>query len=197
MQKKLLFLVQLVLCTLLCLPARVMAQSGSTVLQPQFGKQTVTVETGQEITFYDPKGTDYIPSSNYSNAQSLLVFKPAQEGMSIQITFEQFELIGSNSSYPAFINVYNGEADADNSFSYATNSKGVTPDNLKLPEGNLMEMLTGTLDAAKTFYSTDPSGMMSVGYLYRHAEKCDGWVAKVKCIKPEDMQEKQETYHQQ
>lgn len=46
MQKKLLFLVQLVLCTLLCLPARVMAQSGSTVLQPQFGKQTVTVETG-------------------------------------------------------------------------------------------------------------------------------------------------------
>ena len=91
MQKKLLFLVQLVLCTLLCLPARVMAQSGSTVLQPQFGKQTVTVETGQEITFYDPKGTDDIPSSSSSNAQSLLVFKPAQEGMSIQITFEQFE----------------------------------------------------------------------------------------------------------
>lgn len=95
MQKKLLFLVQLVLSMSLCLPARVMAQSGNTVLQPQFGKQTVTVETGQEITFYDPKGTDYIPSSSSSNAQSLLVFKPAQEGMSIQITFEQFELIGS------------------------------------------------------------------------------------------------------
>ena len=51
-----------------------------------------------------------------------------------------------------------------------------------------MEMLTGTLDAAKTFYSTDPSGMMSVGYLYRYAEKCDGWVAKVMCVKLEDMQ---------
>ena len=54
MQKKLLFLVQLVLSMSLCLPARVMAQSGNTVLQPQFGKQTVTVETGQEITFYVP-----------------------------------------------------------------------------------------------------------------------------------------------
>lgn len=188
MQKKLLFLVQLVLSMSLCLPARVMAQSGNTVLQPQFGKQTVTVETGQEITFYDPKGTDYIPGSSSSNAQSLLVFKPAQEGLSIQITFEQFDLIGSSDSYPAFINVYNGEADADNSFSYATNTGGVTSYNLKLPEGDLMEMLTGTLDAAKTFYSTDPSGMMSVGYLYRYAEKCDGWVAKVKCVKLEDMQ---------
>ena len=157
MQKKLLFLVQLVLSMSLCLPARVMAQSGNTVLQPQFGKQTVTVETGQEITFYDPKGTDFIPSSNSSNAQSLLVFKPAQAGMSIQITFEQFELIGSSSSYPAFINVYNGEADADNSFSYATSSSGVTSYNLKLPEGDLMEMLTGTLSASKTYYSTDPS----------------------------------------
>lgn len=188
MQKKLLYLVQFVLCSLLCLPVRVMAQSDDTILQPQFGKQIVTVSTGQELTFYDPKGTASIPSSSGSNAQSLVVFKPAEAGMSVQITFEQFEVIGSSSYYPAYVNVYYGEADADNSFTYATSTGEVTSGNLKLPEGTLAEQLTGTLSAPKTYYSTDPSGALSVGYLYRYAEACDGWVAKVKCVKLEDMQ---------
>lgn len=188
MQKKLLFLVQFVLCSVLCMPVRVMAQSNDVILQPQFGKQTVTVPTGQELTFYDPKGTASIPSSTASNAQSLLVFKPAEAGMSVQITFEQFEVIGSSNSYPAYVNVYHGEADADGTFAYATSVSEVTSSNLKLPEGNLAEQLTGTLAAPKTFYSTDPSGALSVGYLYRYAEACDGWVAKVKCVKLEDMQ---------
>ncbi len=188
MQKKLLFLVQFVLCSLLCLPFRVMAQGEDVILQPQFGKQTVTVATGQELTYYDPMGTASIPGSMSSNAQSLLVFKPAEAGMSVQITFERLELIGSSSSYPAYMNVYYGEADADATFAYATTTSGMTSSNLRLPEGTLAEQLTGTLSAPKTFYSNTPDGAMSVGYLYRYAEDCEGWVAKVKCVKLEDMQ---------
>lgn len=188
MQKRLLLLVQVVLCSVLCLPARAVAQDSNTVLQPKFGKQVVTVPAGQELTFYDPMGTDDIPGANSSNAQSLLVFKPGQEGLSVQVTFEQFDLVGSSASYPAYVNVYSGEADADNSFAYATDNYGVGR-NLKLPEGNLLkEQLTGTLASPVTYFSTSPDGALSVGYLYRYAEDCKGWVAKVKCIKLEDMQ---------
>ena len=188
MQKKLFFLVQLVLCSVLCLPARVMAQEDNTILQPQFGKQVVTVETGQELTFYDPKGTDPIPAAMASNAQSLVVFKPAEQGMSIQITFEQFELKDDGNDWPAYINIYDGEADADNSFTYATTYGEVNGSNLKLPEGNVVEQLTGTKDAPFTYYSSSSDGAMSVGYLYRYAKRSEGWVAKVTCVKLENMQ---------
>ncbi len=179
---------QLVLCAALWLPARVMAQDADVILQPQFGKQTVTVETGQELTFYDPNGTDPIASTSANNAQSLVVFKPAQAGMSIQITFEQFEVIGSSGSYPAYVKLYNGEADADNSFTYATNTYEVTSGNLRLPKGDLLDSLANRPSVPRTYYSTSADGAMSVGYLYRYAERCDGWVAKVKCIKLENMQ---------
>lgn len=188
MQRKLLFLMQLVLCSVLCIPARVMAQDADVILQPQFGKQTVTVEAGQELTFYDPKGADPIPSAYASNAQSLLVFRPAQAGLSIQITFEQFEVIGSNSSYPAYVKVYDGEADADNSFTYATSESELTSENLGLPAGKLVDSLDNKPSVPRTYYSRSADGVMSVGYLYRYAERCEGWVAKVKCVRLEDMQ---------
>lgn len=187
MQKKYSYLMLALVLSMLWLPMQLMAQDdANTVLQPQFGKQTVTVATGQEITFYDPKGTGSISANSSNNTQSLVVFKPAEAGLSVQITFESFDVKPYNASYPAYVNVYNGEADADNSFKFATTTSEVAS-NLKLPEGNLLEQLSGTLSAPKTYYSTTTDGALSVGFLYRDAKNSEGWVAKVKCVKLESM----------
>ena len=109
MKKKYSYLMLALLWSMLWLPMQLMAQDDpNTVLQPQFGKQTVTVATGQEITFYDPKGTGIIYANSSNNTQSLTVFKPAEAGMSVQITFESFDVKPYSASYPAFVNVYNG-----------------------------------------------------------------------------------------
>ncbi|MBR3390833.1 MAG: hypothetical protein IKG83_10055, partial [Prevotella sp.] len=49
---------------LLCIPIQMFAQSTRTVNQLQFGKQTVTVASDEEITFYDPWGTADIVDNN-------------------------------------------------------------------------------------------------------------------------------------
>ena len=181
--------IQVILTSLLLLifaPSQISAEETDAVNQPQFGKKTITVNSNQELTYYDMNGTEDINSSLSSNSQSLLVFKPAEAGMSIQITFEKIEVIGSSDSYPAFMNIYNGEADAANTFSYATKTSEVNSSNLNLPDGKLIEKLSGTY-TNKVYYSTEASGALSVGYLYRYAEDCSGWVAKVKCIKLNNM----------
>lgn len=187
MQKKYSYLMLALVLSMLWLPLQLMAQDdANTVLQPQFGKQTVTVATGQEIIFYDPKGTGSISATSSNNTQSLTVFKPAEAGMSVQITFESFDVKPYTASYPAYVNVYNGEADADNSFTFATTTSEVA-NNLKLPTGEVLEQLSGTFSSPKTYYSTTSDGALSVGFLYRDATKSDGWVAKVKCVKLDNM----------
>ena len=186
MQKKYSYLMLALLLSMLWLPAQLRADDSNTVVQPQFGKQTVTVATGQEITFYDPKGTGSITASATNNTQSLVVFKPAEAGMSVQVTFESFDVKEFSKSYPAYVNIYNGEADADNSFTFAKTTSEVSG-NLKLPEGDILEKLTGTLTDPKSFYSTTSDGALSVGFLYHNANTCEGWVAKVKCVKLENM----------
>lgn len=187
MQKKYSYLMLALLWSMLWLPMQLMAQDDpNTVLQLQFGKQTVTVAKGQEITFYDPKGTGTILANSSNNTQSLTVFKPAEAGMSVQITFESFDVKPYTASYPAFVNVYNGEADADNSFTFATTTSEVAS-SLKLPTGDVLEQLSGTFSVPKMYYSTSADGALSVGFLYRDAAKSDGWVAKVKCVKLENM----------
>ena len=187
MQKKYSYLMLALVLSMLWLPVQLMAQDDANiVLQPQFGKQTVTVANGQEITFYDPKGTGSISASSSNNTQSLTVFKPAEAGMSVQITFESFDVKPYSNNYPAYVNVYNGEADADNSFTFATTTSEVVS-NLTLPSGDVLEQLSGTLSSPKTYYSTTSDGALSVGFLYRDATNCEGWVAKVKCVKLENM----------
>lgn len=184
MQKKYSYLMLALLLSMLWLPMQLMAQDGNTVLQPQFGKQTVTVATDQELTYYDYKGTGSIMSSNSSNSHSLLVFKPAEQGYSIMITFESFDVRTQMGSYQGYAKVYDGEVD-DTGFTWATTINEVTKDT-KLPEGNVIETLDGIYDR-KSFYSTTTDGALSVGFIYRYSFKADGWVAKVKCVKLEDM----------
>lgn len=185
MQKKYSYLVLALLWSMLWLPMQLMAQDDpNTVLQPQFGKQTVTVATGQEITYYDWKGTGSISASSSSNSQSLTVFKPAEAGMSVQITFESFDVRNDGSGWFGQAKIYNGEVD-DSNFTWATTTGDVTASST-LPAGNVIETLDGTY-TNKVYYSTASDGALSVGFLYRYAKACNGWVAKVKCVKLENM----------
>lgn len=176
---------------LLCIPLQMHAQSTREVLQPQFGKQTITVASDEVITFKDPKGdTDY-SGTTAENAQSLTVFQPAEAGMSIQITFESMNMGGSNSYY-SFANVYSGNPDADNAFTWATKTSDVATSysSSLLPSGNILRAYPNERNQTytnETYVSASEDGIVSVGFTYRYAYSCTGWVAKVKAVKLENM----------
>ena len=161
------------------------------VLQPQFGKQIVEVADGDEIPFYDPWGTGNIVAQNDYNAQSLVVFKPVETGKSVRITFEEIDLNEYGSSYPLYINLYDGIADADNTFSFPTTTSGVT-------SSSSFTGMTGTLMAEKinnankptlpaTYTSNSADGALSVAFLHRNSNTSKGWVAKVTVVQLESM----------
>ncbi|MBR5928840.1 MAG: DUF4465 domain-containing protein [Prevotella sp.] len=161
------------------------------VLQPQFGKQIVEVADGDEIPFYDPWGTQNISGSTSYNAQSLVVFKPAEAGKSVRITFEELDLKQYGASYPIYLNIYDGVADADNSFTFATSTSGVNG-------SSSFANMTGTLQAEKinndnkpslpaTYTSNTSDGALSVGFLHYNSSNCTGWVAKVTVVQLENM----------
>lgn len=161
------------------------------VNQRQFGKQEITVATDEVITFYDPWGTENIVDQSANNAQSLTVFKPAEAGKSIQITFETIDLKQFSNSYFLYLNIYDGIADADNSFIWATTASEVT-------SSSSLSGMSGTLIAEKINNDNKPSlpavytsasadGALSVGFMHRNSNKCEGWVAKVKVVTLENM----------
>ena len=171
----------LVVLVCVILPAGAHARE---VRQLQFGKQTIDVAADESITFTDMNGYTGISSSSSNNSQSLTVFKPAQ-GMAIQVSFERLDVRNDGTSWPAYVNVYAGDPDADESFTYATSTSGVQATST-LPAGTVLEKLDGTYENL-TYTSTDPSGIISVGYLYRWAKTIDGWKATVKCVTLDDM----------
>ena len=161
------------------------------VNQPQFGKQVIEVATDEVITFYDPWGTAGIVDNNSYNAQSLTVFKPAVAGQSVQVTFETLDLEQFNNSYYLYLNVYDGVADADDSFTWAASTNEVT-------STASLSALSGTLLAEKinndsklalpaVYTSSTADGALSVGFMHRNSNQCAGWVAKVKCVTLADM----------
>lgn len=164
------------------------------VKQLQFGKQTITVAEDETITFVDPKGsTDYSGQSS-ENAQSLTVFQSGKEGMSVQITFESMNMGGSGSYY-SVANVYNGNPDANDSFTWATSTSTVPTSYSAsvLPSGDILRAYPNEKDKTytnETYFSTVSDGSLSVGFAYRYAYACTGWVAKVKLVKLDNMQTK-------
>lgn len=161
------------------------------VNQPQFGKQVIEVATDEVITFYDPWGTADIDDQNSYNAQSLTVFKPVEAGKSVQITFEKLDLNQYSTSYYLYINLYDGIADSDDAFSWATSISGIT-------SSTSLSGMSGTLIAEKinndnkpslpaTYTSGTADGALSVGFMHRNSNECEGWVAKVKCVQLENM----------
>ncbi|MBQ6203370.1 MAG: DUF4465 domain-containing protein [Prevotella sp.] len=188
MKQQLLHLQVLLLVMLFGVPLGAMADRD--VNQLQFGKQTIEVASDEVITFYDPWGTENIVDNNSYNCQSLTVFKPAESGKSVQITFEEIDLNQYGASYFLYLNLYDGIADADDTFQFATAASEVT-------SSSSFSGMTGTLIAEKINNSNKPSlpavytsntadGALSVGLMHRNSNKCSGWVAKVKVVKLEN-----------
>ena len=190
--KKRLTLAFLLLIVMSALP--ITAWADREVNQLQFGKQTITVASDEVITFYDFKGADDIPSSSSSNSQSLTVFTPAESGKSIQITFEEIDIIPdmSSGSYPAYMKVYSGTP-SDDGFTWATQASDVKKDS-PLPEGNVLVTRGGmtnseayTSTTPETYISEATDGSMAVGFIYVYAKKCKGWKATVRAVQLENM----------
>lgn len=176
---------------MLLIPLGTWAQTTREVKQPQFGKQVIEVASDEVITFKDPKGDTNYTGTTSENAQSLTVFKPAEPGMSVQITFESMNMGGSNSYY-SFANVYSGDPDADNTFSWATSIGEVSSSYSAslLPSGDILRAYPNEKDKTytnETYTSAAADGSLSVGFTYRYAYSCSGWVAKVKVVKLENM----------
>ena len=164
--------------------AIVPASAQETVLMPRWGKETVSVT--DEIVFYDYKGTDNIASSTMNNSLATIVFRPASAGQVIQITFEEFDVQSDFGSYMGYVNVYNGEVDPGNTFAYPSTTSEVTA-NSTLPDGDIIATLDGEY-YDQSYLSTATDGSLSVGFIYRYAKSCNGWVARVKAISVEDME---------
>ena len=161
------------------------------VLQPQFGKQTIEVASDEVITFYDFKGSSDISSSSSNNSHSLTVFTPAEAGKSVQITFEEIDIYPDGTNYPAFMNVYSGNPDADDSFTWVTTTGNVTT-STTLPEGDILKTMGGSdktryTSTNETFVSGAADGSMAVGFIYKYASTCKGWKATVKVVTLENM----------
>ena len=93
----------------------VMGWLGSTAkaedyLMPQYGHETKVVSKDAPLTFYDFKGAD---THFTQSAFSTVIFKPATEGYSIKITFEELNLTKYSTSYDVYMRIYNGQYDVD------------------------------------------------------------------------------------
>lgn len=170
------------------------AKADREINQLQFGKQVITVASDEVITFYDFMGSSDISSSSSSNSQSLTVFTPADAGKSIQITFEEIDIIPdmSSGSYPAYMKVYSGTP-SDEGLTWATKASDVKKDS-PLPDGNIL-VTRGGMTNSESYSSTTPEtyvsaaadGSMAVGFIYVYAKKCKGWKATVKAVQLENM----------
>ena len=184
-------LVQALLLLIVMTALPITAWADREVNQLQFGKQTITVASDEVITFYDFKGTGDISSSSSNNSHSLTVFTPAEAGKSIQISFEEIDIYPDGSYYPAYMSVYSSNPDADDSFTWATTTSGVTT-STTLPEGDILKTMGGTdktryTSSNETFVSASADGSMAVGFLYKYASTCSGWKATVRAVQLENM----------
>ncbi len=174
-------IIMLVLCTIITTTQA----EDRTISQRQFGKQTITVALGEEITFTDFKKGAGWNDSYLNNSQSLTVFRPATMGAVIQITFQRFDVQSDGEGWPGYAHIYNGDPDASNTFGWETDVYGVT-ERPTLPTGNILETLDGKY-TDKTLTSTAADGILSVGMLWKRGKAAGGWVAKVRCINAEEM----------
>ena len=75
-------------------------------LMPQYGYDTKVVSKDAPITFYDFKGAD---THFTQSAFSTVIFKPATEGYSIKISFEELNLTKYSDSWNVYMRIYNGQ----------------------------------------------------------------------------------------
>lgn len=134
-------------------------------LMPQYGYDTKVVSKDAPITFYDFKGAD---THFTQSAFSTVIFKPATEGYSIKISFEELNLTRYSASYDVYLRLYNGQYDVDGT-TYPTsgNPSGSFAENANqiayIPGDGAVTLLptyiSGSADGCLSvcLYSKDPS----------------------------------------
>lgn len=149
------------------------------VQMPELGKQVITVERGKPISYYDPQGTG---SLFETSAYATTIFKPANEGDKVTITFEEVELYAAeydDDDYldsEATLKVYNGVFDTT-TVSYAKKySTTCFPDTKQL-----LDKLAGKYTNI-TYTSTDATGALSCCFHGYFCYDYKGWKATVSVI---------------
>lgn len=149
------------------------------VLMPELGKQVITVERGKPITYYDPQGTGNLFETS---AYATTIFKPAQEGDKVTITFEEVELYAAeydDDDYldsEATLKVYNGVFDTT-TVSYTKKYSTICFPDTK----QLLDKLAGKY-TNKTYTSTDATGALSCCFHGYFCYDYKGWKATVSVI---------------
>ncbi|MCC8038739.1 MAG: DUF4465 domain-containing protein [Bacteroidales bacterium] len=160
---------------------------GETVAMLQNGKQTVTVD--EPITLTDWYGGAGMSSSSSNSSMAATVFKPADAGKVIQITFTDLMIMNDGNSYPGYIKLYNEEFDADGSFTYYNNESSEQSYN---SDANLIDRLecSSTSDTqynGKSYFSTASDGTLSLFWHWRYAKGNTRMIATVEQISADDM----------
>lgn len=161
------------------------------VKQPQWGKQVVTVQSGQTVTFYDYtghyKGEDATGWRFETFATT--IFKPAKEGEKVKIVFEKVKMAGDDYESVASLKIYNGVFDTT-SVTYGKYLDTPFPTTKK----TLEELSSGTY-TNKIYMSSDATGALSccVCAYETDYDKEQGWKATVTTVSSNPMEVKSAT----
>ena len=157
------------------------------VKQPQWGKQVVTVQSGQTVTFYDYTG--HYKGEDATGWQfetfATTIFKPAKEGEKVKIVFEKVKMAGDVAS----LKIYNGVFDTT-SVTYGKYLDTPFPTTKK----TLEELSSGTY-TNKIYMSSDATGALSccVCAYETDYDKEQGWKATVTTVSSNPMEVKSAT----
>lgn len=161
------------------------------VKQPQWGKQVVTVQSGQTVTFYDYtghyKGED--ATGRQFETFATTIFKPAKEGEKVKIVFEKVKMAGDDYESVASLKIYNGVFDTT-SVTYGKYLDTPCPTTKK----TLEELSSGTY-TNKIYMSSDATGALSccVCAYETDYDKEQGWKATVTTVSSNPMEVKSAT----
>lgn len=162
------------------------------VKQPQWGKQVVTVQSGQTVTFYDYTG--HYKGEDATGWQfetfATTIFKPAKEGEKVKIVFEKVKMAGEeNYDAVASLKIYNGVFDTT-SVTYGKYLDTPFPTTNK----TLEELSSGTY-TNKIYMSSDATGALSccVCAYETDYDKKQGWKATVTTVSSSPMEVKSAT----
>lgn len=161
------------------------------VQMPRWGKQVVTVQSGQTITFYDYTGHyKGIDNTGWQfEAFATTIFKPAQDGEKVKIVFEKVKMAGDDYESVASLKIYNGVFDTT-SVTYGKYIDTPFPTTNK----TLEELSSGTY-TNKIYMSSDATGALSccVCAYETDYDKEQGWKATVTTVSSSPMEVKSAT----
>lgn len=161
------------------------------VKQPQWGKQVVTVQSGQTVSFYDYTG--HYKGEDATGWQfetfATIIFKPAKEGEKVKIVFEKVKMAGDDYESVASLKIYNGVFDTT-SVTYDKYLDTPFPTTKK----TLEELSSGTY-TNKIYMSSDATGALSccVCAYETDYDKEQGWKATVTTVSSNPMEVKSAT----